>query len=47
MWAELLFLHLKPTGLARIQPRLLADIAGLIESEYVTERLHKAATRRK
>ncbi|HEU4678078.1 MAG TPA: PTS sugar transporter subunit IIA [Terrimicrobiaceae bacterium] len=42
--AELLFLLLTPTGLARIQPRLLADIAGLIESEYVTERLRKATT---
>ena len=42
--AEMLFLLLTPTGLARIQPRLLADIAGLIESEYVTERLRKAAT---
>jgi mannitol/fructose-specific phosphotransferase system IIA component (Ntr-type) len=42
--AELLFLLLTPTGLARIQPRLLADIAGLIESDYVTERLRKATT---
>ena len=40
----MLFLLSTPTGLARIQPRLLADIAGLIESEYVTERLRKAAT---
>jgi tellurite resistance protein TerC len=42
--AELLFLLLTPTGMARIQPRLLADIVGLIDSEYVTERLHHAET---
>ena len=28
--------------MARIQPRLLADITGLIESEYVTQRLKNA-----
>jgi len=39
---ELIFLLLTPEGMARIQPRLLADIVGLIESEYVTERLKKA-----
>lgn len=39
---ELIFLLLTPGGMARLQPRLLADIVGLIESDYVTERLHKA-----
>ncbi len=39
---ELIFLLLTPIGMARIQPRLLADIVGIIESEYVTERLRKA-----
>ena len=39
---ELIFLLITPEGMARIQPRLLADIVGLIESEYVTERLKKA-----
>lgn len=39
---ELIFLLLTPSRMARIQPRLLADIVGLIESEYVTERLKKA-----
>ncbi|MCI0458243.1 MAG: TerC/Alx family metal homeostasis membrane protein [Gemmataceae bacterium] len=42
--AELIFLLLTPSGMARIQSRLLADIAGLFESEYVTERLRKAQT---
>jgi tellurite resistance protein TerC len=42
--AHLFFLLLTPTGMARIQPRLFADIVGLLESEYVTERLHKAQT---
>lgn len=41
--AELIFLLLTPGGMARIQPRLLADIVGLVESEYVTERLKTAA----
>lgn len=39
---EMIFLLLTPGRMARIQPRLLADIVGLIESEYVTERLKKA-----
>jgi len=39
---ELIFLLLTPSRMARIQPRLLADIVGIIESEYVTERLRKA-----
>ena len=38
---ELIFILLTPSRMARIQPRLLADIVGLIESEYVTERLKK------
>lgn len=42
--AELIFLLLTPRGMARIQPRLLADIRGLFGSEYVTERLRKAQT---
>ena len=42
--AELLFLLLTPSSMARRQPLLLADIVGLFESEYVVERLHKAAT---
>jgi mannitol/fructose-specific phosphotransferase system IIA component (Ntr-type) len=42
--ADLIFLLLTPSGMARIQPRLLADIVGLIDSEYVTERLRKAET---
>lgn len=42
--ADLIFLLLTPSGMARIQPRLLADIVGLFESEYVTERLRKAKT---
>ena len=39
---ELIFMLLTPEKMARIQPRLLADIVGLIESDYVTERLKKA-----
>jgi mannitol/fructose-specific phosphotransferase system IIA component (Ntr-type) len=42
--ADLLFLLLTPAGMARVQPRLLAEIAGLFESEYVAERLRKAQT---
>lgn len=42
--AELIFLLMTPASIARAQPRLLADIAGLMDSEYVTERLRKAAT---
>lgn len=41
--AELIFLLLTPGRMARIQPRLLADIVGLVESDYVTERLKTAA----
>ena len=40
---ELVFMLLTPEKMARIQPRLLAEIVGLVESEYVTERLKKAA----
>ena len=40
--AGLIFMLLTPENMARIQPRLLADIVGLIESDYVTERLKKA-----
>jgi mannitol/fructose-specific phosphotransferase system IIA component (Ntr-type) len=40
--AEIIFLLLTPSRMARIQPRLLADIAGLLDSEYVTDRLRKA-----
>ena len=39
---ELIFLLLTPAKMARLHPRLLADIVGLIESDYVTERFHKA-----
>jgi tellurite resistance protein TerC len=42
--AHLIFLLLTPGGMARIQPRLLADIIGLIDSEYVTERISNAKT---
>ena len=42
--ATLFFLLLTPTGMARMQPRLLADIVGLVDSDYVTERLRKAKT---
>lgn len=42
--AKLFFSLLPPSGMARIQPRLLADIVGLFDSEYVTERLRKAKT---
>lgn len=41
--AGLIFVLFTPEKMARIQPRLLADIVGLVESEYVTERLKKAA----
>jgi tellurite resistance protein TerC len=40
--AELIFLLLTPGRIARLQPRLLADIVGLMDSDYVTERLKKA-----
>ena len=39
---DLIFILLTPEKMARIQPRLLADIVGLVESEYVTERLKGA-----
>lgn len=39
---ELIFLLLTPTGLARLQPRMLADIVGLMDSDYVVKRLHQA-----
>jgi nitrogen PTS system EIIA component len=42
--AVLIILLLTPTRMARMQPRLLARIAGLLESEYVTERLRTAQT---
>lgn len=41
---ELIFLLLTPRGLARMQPRWLAQIAALFESEYVTQRLRRAQT---
>lgn len=41
---EMLFLLLTPTRMARVQPRLLADIVGLLESDYVKERLLSATT---
>jgi tellurite resistance protein TerC len=40
--ADLIFLLLTPSGMGGIQPRLLADIVGLMDSEYFTERLRKA-----
>jgi len=42
--AELIFLLLTPVGTPRMQARLLADIAGLMDSDYVAERLRKAET---
>ena len=42
--AELIFLLLTPTGAPRTQARLLADIVALLESEYIADRLRKAAT---
>lgn len=42
--AELIFLLLTPTGLARMEPRLLEELAGLFDSEYVTERLRQAGS---
>jgi len=41
---SLIFILLTPSRMARIQPRLLADIVGLIESDYVTERLLTATS---
>jgi mannitol/fructose-specific phosphotransferase system IIA component (Ntr-type) len=42
--AVLIFLLLTPSGMPRIQTRLLADIAGLFGSDFMTERLRKAKT---
>lgn len=42
--AKLLFILLTPLQQPRLQPRLLARIVGLMESEYVWERLHEAAS---
>ncbi len=42
--AELIFVLLTPSGVPRVQVQLLADIAALFDSEYVTERLRKART---
>lgn len=42
--AHFLFILLTPSGSPRVQVRLLARICGLIDSEYVVERLRKAET---
>lgn len=42
--AHLLFVLLTPSGSPRVQVRLLARICGLIDSEYVVERLRGAQT---
>jgi tellurite resistance protein TerC len=42
--AELFFLLLTPGSMARLQPRILAEIVGLFESEYVIESLRRATT---
>ena len=42
--ADLIFLLLTPSRMARIQPQLLASIEGLFKSEYVCDRLRKAVT---
>lgn len=39
---EMIFLLITPQSVARIQPRFLADIVGLSDSEYVTDRLKQA-----
>jgi len=39
----MIFLLITPQSVARIQPRFLADIVGLIDSEYVTDRLKQAS----
>ena len=39
---ELVFLLLTPARMARLHPRLLADIVGLTKSDYVTGRLRNA-----
>jgi len=40
---HMIFLLITPQSVARIQPRFLADIVGLIDSEYVTDRLKQAS----
>jgi CBS domain containing-hemolysin-like protein len=42
--AQLIFVLLTPAGSPRVQVRLLARIVGLIDSEYVVERLKRAET---
>lgn len=42
--AHFLFILLTPSGAPRVQVRLLARICGLIDSEYVVERLRRAET---
>lgn len=42
--AVFLFILLTPSGSPRVQVRLLARICGLIDSEYVVERLRRAET---
>ncbi len=42
--AHLVFILLTPAGSPRAQVRLLARIAGLVQSEFVTDRLGKAGT---
>lgn len=42
--AHLIFILLTPAGAPRIQVRLLARICGLVDSEYVAERLRTAET---
>jgi CBS domain containing-hemolysin-like protein len=42
--AHFLFILLTPSGSPRVQVRVLARICGLIDSEYVVERLRKAET---
>lgn len=39
---QMIFLLITPQSVARIQPRFLADIVGLVDSEYVTDRLKQA-----
>ena len=42
--AQLIFVLLTPSGAPRVQVRILARIVGLIDSEYVVERLKRAET---
>jgi CBS domain containing-hemolysin-like protein len=42
--AHFLFILLTPSGAPRVQVRLLARVCGLIDSEYVVERLRRAET---